>query len=529
MKNSIISIVTAATIAASSLYAGELKENQIKVQKGWKLLGTSYDIKDMDLIFEKKSISTIWAYDDEIKKWKVYSPDSDIRQQIMGSEIVAPLFDLKRNTGFWVLGNSFDILELNATKNDEMAPPPTIDNDTTTVDSSCKSYNCFKDSLQDVTEELLKGKTFKFLVNDWQSDNKYVSITFDNDLNTTADYENAPSWFSGSSLTVKYNSRNKTLDVSNGYDSSVSSYKVLASDSNGIVFGSVDIDSYYWNELNLYDNKFMVAIAKDISSLNASMDSMIPYKSFSSWDTESNWRVYENGYVTYYSMWDGYESNYQGEAYTLNNGKISITNEYSDNYDDNFYVGTNIRDLYVQYSIGRYRIENINEVGKNSSDQLYYGYDDNTYENKILKLDKAHDTWQKIFTATSNMIWQEEYRYDDGSTTSGKIYYSYDSSTDNNNSYATFSISDNGKTLTVDWDYDNEYDDTWSRTIETIDGHVVVTDVWTNIHNEITSDEAMMVNNPNYTGTAYRKMAKPKAAKTFDEAFRARIGKMKRK
>ena len=111
--NKLISVCTAAVLAATTVSATDLKENQIEITKGWKMLGTGYDIKNMNTVFGKNSVSTVWTYDASQERWKVYSPDEDIRLQIMNSDLVSPLQSLSINSGFWVLGNSIDTLELN--------------------------------------------------------------------------------------------------------------------------------------------------------------------------------------------------------------------------------------------------------------------------------------------------------------------------------------------------------------------------------------------------------------------------------
>jgi len=42
--------------------------------KGWNLLGTSKEIKSME-IFKKNGVNLVWNYDNIQKKWKVYAPN----------------------------------------------------------------------------------------------------------------------------------------------------------------------------------------------------------------------------------------------------------------------------------------------------------------------------------------------------------------------------------------------------------------------------------------------------------------------
>ena len=305
----LISIATSSLLVCGALQATELASttatdsttstNEVDIQRGWQMLGTSYDIANLDMVFGKAAVSTVWTYDTSEERWKVYSPSEDVRLQIMNSDAVAPLRELKVNNGYWVLANFEDTLELNATTNSELAviaPPPAVD-DGTVATTCTDSYYCFKDALTPVALTDLSGKTFKIVINDYQNADSYVSVTFASDGTASYDWSNAPDWMSSSTTTVAFNSTDGTIDVSNGYDSTPAQYKILASDTNGIIFGTTNLDGWLWNDLS-YDSRTIIAVKDGVSTLTADMGSRIPYTVFNMWSDENYWTVYDNNVVT---------------------------------------------------------------------------------------------------------------------------------------------------------------------------------------------------------------------------------------
>lgn len=87
----------AATLLASGAYA-----QSIDLEAGWNLVGSSVDnVKSSSF----NSVTTVWGYDSQSKKWKVYSPNSAIEDKIKELENSGAfsIFDtLNKGDGFWI-------------------------------------------------------------------------------------------------------------------------------------------------------------------------------------------------------------------------------------------------------------------------------------------------------------------------------------------------------------------------------------------------------------------------------------------
>ena len=94
------------SFVASALLAGGLYAQNINVQPGWSLVGSSLDNVNSSS-FSNNNITSVWGWDPQAKKWKVFSPNSAIEEQIqalVNSGTFSP-FTLNKGDGFWVNTN----------------------------------------------------------------------------------------------------------------------------------------------------------------------------------------------------------------------------------------------------------------------------------------------------------------------------------------------------------------------------------------------------------------------------------------
>ena len=82
-----------------------ISADTIYLHPGWQLLGA---VKDMNISeFNKTSITSVWAYDDENKTWLAYSPNPYLMNLIKKTPNVNVLNSISKYKGFWVLANNF--------------------------------------------------------------------------------------------------------------------------------------------------------------------------------------------------------------------------------------------------------------------------------------------------------------------------------------------------------------------------------------------------------------------------------------
>ncbi len=81
--------------------------NEIKVINGWGLYGTSGALNIEK--FNKNSIDMVWCYDKDTQSWYVYSPKESLKEQIKNAKL-KQLTQILPNSGFWIKGNSNDMI-----------------------------------------------------------------------------------------------------------------------------------------------------------------------------------------------------------------------------------------------------------------------------------------------------------------------------------------------------------------------------------------------------------------------------------
>ena len=287
--------------AASLLFASD----SVMVEEGWQLLGTSSGIENME-VFDKPSIRTVWTYDKSSQSWKVYSPDENINVLVDANPLISTLETINPNEGFWVNVNDgyMDSLEFD---NDFSEDNETDVNDTVVVQDK------FVDKLIDVNISDLAGRTFKFVRNSYKESNsltipdlEYTYITFDNDgvaedeVQLTACTYNPDQNKSSVKITAKLEDGMLNFYLDDNA-TTMRSYKKLASDETGIVFGTVDDseDFSYMYEASLLPGSVFYFLDDDAVATPEDMNESLPLGVYYPWSSDY-YDVYEsNGTVSH--------------------------------------------------------------------------------------------------------------------------------------------------------------------------------------------------------------------------------------
>lgn len=98
MKKVIVNFLKISILTTTILNA-----QSYDINKGWQLLGTSYDIELND--FNKSCINTMWSYDMNEKSWKAFSPNLNIQNSIENSMFISKLNNITKKDGFWINAN----------------------------------------------------------------------------------------------------------------------------------------------------------------------------------------------------------------------------------------------------------------------------------------------------------------------------------------------------------------------------------------------------------------------------------------
>lgn len=112
MKRKVYLSLAASILFSSALIAGE---QSLSLSKGWGLVGSSLDNIQVQNI-SNSDIRSLWGFDSTSKKWKAYSPNSSIENQIeslVNSGGFSPFNSLNKGDAFWVNAVSNSTLILN--------------------------------------------------------------------------------------------------------------------------------------------------------------------------------------------------------------------------------------------------------------------------------------------------------------------------------------------------------------------------------------------------------------------------------
>ncbi len=433
MKKIVLSIVAVSSLAFAT---------HIQLQEGWQLLGTSNPIVDMK-VFNKSSIQTVWTFDKNMKIWKAYSPNMNLQAII--NQAFTPLISINSNEGFWVNVNQgfSDILVLD-------------ENVTDTNNTIATSR--YVDPLLSVTLSHLAGKTFKYIENHMHDTSstsqelKYKTLVFNDDgvaidvlTYNSCDYNDT----NNTSTTITIKVENDNLNFYAEDNTAIAkSYKILAYDDSGIVFGQLNTaTSYTYSTLGLPGEIFYF-LNENISASPTDMSTKIPFAMYQTWNSSSYSTYESNGTMMGHNVYNGIDNSYYHQDYLVVNGAIT-TSSISEGQDYNSSWTTTLQDIYT---IGRYNISTMHSEGSYWNSIVKYYDTNNTSYDLNLSANPTIDTWQEIFAVTGNRL-NSTYYYEANNTTSyGEIY----------------TISEDGKSLTTTTPYD-----CYSR-IETIDSNAIM-------------------------------------------------------
>jgi len=442
-KRYLVSAVLSTVLFGSNVSASE----QIHIQVGWQLLGSSNEIIDISTVFNRPSINTVWIFDQTTQIWRAYSPDPATMQLIDDSNIVEPLLYIPRNSGFWVNAKYSDDLIID--NNSESLELPPLDENST-----------FVYQLQDVAVDLFANKNFK-IVEKVYSENtgniSYLPIQFDSNGEAQFSELNYDCYNSDENETIV------TLKVENGNlnvyaNNNVRSYKILAVGTDGIVLGALDAikdgNVYYVAGI---EEPVIYLLNENAVESPQDMANKIPYNEYMIWSASNDYRSYEtNGSI----VWHWSSGEHEEGTFTIDdNGQIVGVHEdswYNGGYKDEFSMQT-------VYSIGNFDINRVYFNGYHYDTVVGYEDENGTWNELNLTANPDIDTWQEFFAATGGSLYGTEYYENNNTTEYGESY----------------TISDDGKVLSVTNSCGYEY----NRTIES--GQI--TDYWSGVWMGISS------------------------------------------
>ncbi len=389
------------TLIASSilLFATE----NIQLQSGWQMVGSSLEIKNMEG-FNDSRIKTVWAYDNQNKSWKAYSPDSTTMGVITNSSSIGSLTSIKENEGFWVNAESTYII--------------TVD-ENTTVDYNL-TRSIFVDPFIDVTLPMVAGKTFKYEKHDMHSSSAptFETITFDSSGVAThviaisaCDYHYADKNVTSITTQMKVESGSLNYYVDGNF---TTSYKLLASNTTGAVFGALDANTYTYSPYSPGEIFYVLensAIENPINMQGLSY----PMDVYSSYSPVGYYSTFEaNSTITQHYL----SGSNNGQNYTFGDNKINIDSTYN----ATSYGYTSSSKIQNVYSIGRYNLSRESWSSSNWNSHIsYYNADKTQYLDLNLTQENI-TTWSGLFSKTNNNYYSSTY-YDANKTTSDGSTY----------------------------------------------------------------------------------------------------------
>ena len=171
------------------------KEYTIHLKKGWQLIGLPITIDNLEP-FNNGNIRLIWSYSSTDKKWLGFSPETDLRKELILQREIPILSSIKRWHGIWVY--SYNDWTVNL-----------IDNDTTATERDkiplYSGWNLLSLPIDvTVTDKLFQGdRVWKYEKESWKTNGTYSFIDFDevDELNPTNGF-----WV--------YSDNDKNIDIS---------------------------------------------------------------------------------------------------------------------------------------------------------------------------------------------------------------------------------------------------------------------------------------------------------------------------
>ncbi len=410
MLNTLYKIALSSIVLNSTVIA----QDKLDIVNGWGMYGSSNSISLNQI--SKESVSTIWNYNKNTKKWSAYSSDINILQKIKDSNIEI-LTELEANSGFWILGNSIDTIE--------------IDNNLTN----------YVKILMPINQDLLENKSFtmfsypmnhtdtKIVYFDNDSSSDFTITTFENkDINVSFTFNDL-------NKTITYNVANTGVS-----DDMKINYQIISQSNQGIILGNIDKNtlSNPNSLLFLQDNNF---IENPID-----MTTLLPYTYYTNTaggvsSDNSHYTFDINNTKSHTSdqmqeingTWisTGVQNINQDGNFTITNDGSLLTNYYSNT--DTYGADSN-HSIQVVASIGDFDILKNIHSGYTWKRTISYKDAHNDYQNLKLE-DENITTWNQIFDMTNNIYEERTFSSNGTITFSGIDDY-------------TYTISDNNTTLT---------------------------------------------------------------------------------
>ena len=392
----------------------------IPLNNGWNLVGAVEDIN----ISQTACVKTAWMYDQYTTMnsgWTLYTNTNygyDTPSDYGYTE-----FDMiTKSEGFWAYadasaGCSIVFPDVNTT----------TDNNTTVVDSNVST---FINPLTDVTSDMFANKTFKYYKS---NENPHAPMELEYiTFNSSAEYTDsvtgdACSYYPEDGVTVNVLAKvqdGKLQFLVNG--TVQNEYKILASNTTGMVFGTTDIDNFDSNNSGMLPPEVFYLLNNDATETATDMSVKAPYKTYMfTMYNEANYDIYETNGTTV-SYWDTGHSN--PYPYTIENGAFFSQDDGSD------ISNTWTKIVQTMYSVGDFDINNqVNESRYYSSggDKKSNGEDLNLTVEDIT-------SWYEYLSITGNKYNGYTYSSNGGST--GIL---------NDDVNHTYEISNGGLTLTL--------------------------------------------------------------------------------
>jgi len=366
-----------------------LSARVVSLQKGWNLMGALSDI-NVTAYFNNTDVLSVWTYKNG--DWKVYLPNNTNLMTNLPDGI-SRLDTIIKEKGYWILTDSAITINL-----------PDVQNG---GGSGGGGGNCTRTTrellspLSDFALSNVAGKTFT-LYSGYSSDyssNLGYTLRFDSQgvANVTTEYNN---------LTFKY--ENNAVNVYDDAGKKVNSFKIVASDSNGIIVVSIKNSIFYfqyWGTAPLSPQD---------------MRSLLPLTIYTSWGGKIRYDA--NG-----SVETTYDQNH------TNVRKFHVENKaLATVYDSNWSDDRNI----THFDISRYSIQFVSDVG----------------DYKIMKLGGNGESWyidQNLIGKSWNDLVGTDYLINNSFKLgeNGLIVFNYNS--DNNATY----IINSDANLTINYTY----------------------------------------------------------------------------
>ncbi len=152
MKKGIILGTLITTILAGGLCfagSGKIVKKKMNLKQGWNLVGGVLNNMNVDNITNSNCINSMWKWNNEEKKWEVYSPDQNV-QNLMKKYQLGKIDKINEGDGFWVYAKEDCVVDM-------IGEPPSVSEvqiNTSAIDSSFETTISSLDSASENNVQL---------------------------------------------------------------------------------------------------------------------------------------------------------------------------------------------------------------------------------------------------------------------------------------------------------------------------------------------------------------------------------------